>query len=799
MKLGRLTLRRSSLRLRSRLRTARAIFDRREGLECVIDAGVLEGRGEAMPLEEFGTESLAQSEQALEAASGFFEGRPLPEDLASIDGLVTGCDALVEAPAARHAVETALLDLLSRVQGVPLERLLGGTVREVRLNALLTAVDPGELAAQAQDAVAEGFSTLKLKVGGRPLVEDVRRLEAVRASVGPEIALRIDANGGWSREEAIAALNAFKSLEIQLCEQPTADLAQLRGAVPCLIAADELVTSEDAARDLIASNAADVLVLRPMVLGGVLPALRIAREAAARGVRCYVASSLEGRVGRRAALALAAAMPDGGLAHGLATGALLDDEILIAGERRWTRSELEREVTRFATGLHARGVGPGARIAVVSGNRPEVVFGFHAAGRLGAVWVPLNARLTADELHAQLAKLDPALVLVDPDSVPRIEGAVSLTAIASDGPAPARRRAQPTDVRAMLFTSGTTGAPKAAELTWGNLAASARASAENLGGGPEQVWLACMPLFHVGGLAMVDRCRAYGATLILHERFDAAAVASALRDHRVTHLSMVATALRWLLEQLPQPPPSLRAVLVGGGPVDAALLERARAAGWPVLQTYGLTEACSQVCTERLHDADGRSAGSPLHGLEVRVLDPAGHDVPVGSEGELIVKGPTVMRGYFADAESTARVLRDGWLWTGDVGALDEQGRLRVLARRTDLIVSGGENVYPAEIEAVLTRHPEISEAAVVGVDDPTWGQIPTALYVANAASVGGPEALESWCRAQLAGFKVPKRFVSVGALPRTATGKVDRGQLRALLAAVMGNTGLEQLSNRVN
>jgi len=212
--------------------------------------------------------------------------------------------------------------------------------------------------------------------------------------------------------------------------------------------------------------------------------------------------------------------------------------------------------------------------------------------------------------------------------------------------------------------------------------------------------------------------------------------------------------------------------------VPAPLLARARAAGFGPLQTYGLTEACSQVATEQPDEADGLSAGRALPGLEVRVVGPSGEPLEVGGEGDIEVRGLTVMAGYLNRPEATREALRDGWLRTKDVGRLDARGLLTVLSRRTDLILRGGENIYPAEVEKVLAEHPVVREVAVVGVPDARWGEVPVA-FVAVRAGAWVPEELGAWCRGALAGFKVPARFLAIESLPRNALGKVERTVLR--------------------
>ena len=310
---------------------------------------------------------------------------------------------------------------------------------------------------------------------------------------------------------------------------------------------------------------------------------------------------------------------------------------------------------------------------------------------------------------------------------------------------------------AVLFTSGTTGTPKAARLARDNLEANARAANEVLEVDGRSRFLCVLPLFHVGGLGILFRCQLAGATVLLHERFDPQAVARDLREG-ATHASLVTSTLARVLEQGAAFPPAI--VAVGGGPVPGPLLERARKAGLRVVQTWGMTETCSMATCERPRDADGATAGPPLSGFDVVV-----------EGGEVLVRGPAVMRGYLGGPPIEGRFFR-----TGDLGELDARGRLIVHARRGDLIVSGGENVYPAEVEAALLEHPAVREAAVLPASDERWGQVGLA-YVVTTASDG---ELRDFLRTRLAKYKVPARFVRLRELPRNAAGKVDRAGLLA-------------------
>jgi len=419
----------------------------------------------------------------------------------------------------------------------------------------------------------------------------------------------------------------------------------------------------------------------------------------------------------------------------------------------WTYRDLDAHVRTWHGALAARG----ARRAVVrSENRPELVALLHATARAGVELALLNARLADAEIPALLDRLGPALLLG------ALPGATPLEAFAAGARPAEPGQLDPARVHTLLFTSGTTGRPKAAKLSVGAHQASARASIETLRMDAASSYLCNLPLFHVGGIATAVRCAVAGARLVLHSGFDAVAAAEALGSG-VTHASLVATTLQRLLEVRDRFPGTVRAVLVGGGPVPPELLARARAAGLPVLHTYGLTEAASQVTAERPGDADGATAGWPLPGTEVRIV-----------EGEIEVRGATMMLGYLGEPPLT------GWYRTGDLGELDARGRLVVHARRSDLIVSGGENVYPAEVEAALRAHPDVVECAVLPWPDEHLGQVGCAAVV-----VRRPVAecdLREHCRARLAGFKVPRRFVLVDALPRNAGGKMDRAALRGLL-----------------
>ena len=305
----------------------------------------------------------------------------------------------------------------------------------------------------------------------------------------------------------------------------------------------------------------------------------------------------------------------------------------------------------------------------------------------------------------------------------------------------------PPDTRTVIFTSGTTGEPKPVYLTAANHSASAIASAWNLGVSPDDRWLCCLPLWHVGGLAIPIRSVIYGTTAVLHDGFDAERVREEIESGNVTLVSLVATMLHRLIDAGLREWPALRGALVGGGPVPKGLTEWATEHGFPLLSTYGMTETCSQVVT----------GGRPLLGVDLAIAD----------DGEILVRGPMVAPGALAE---------DGWLHTGDRGRLDAGGALVVEGRLDDMIVTGGENVAASEVEEALLSHPAVTDAAVVGRPDPEWGEAITAYVVTDAEA--SDDELIAHCRDRLARHKGPKAIHRLDELPRNAAGKLVRREL---------------------
>ena len=399
-----------------------------------------------------------------------------------------------------------------------------------------------------------------------------------------------------------------------------------------------------------------------------------------------------------------------------------------------TYAELAIRARAAAGGLQARGVVAGELVGLALAPGEDFAAALHGCLLLGAAAVPIDLRLGDTERETRMRGV-----------AARVEGPL-------DGPPLARVDQHRADaVAAVMHTSGSTAAPKRVSLTYGNWLWNALGSAVALGLDAAERWLCPMPLAHVGGLSILLRSTIYGTSVVLPGRFDVEAVKRDLSDPelRITLVSLVPTMLSRLLDAGLERPPTLRWALLGGGPIPLALVRRAAAAGVPIASTYGMTEACSQIATH----------GWPLTGVELRVAE----------DGEILVRGPTVAPGAIGP---------DGWLHTEDLGALDERGRLTVIGRRSDTIVTGGENVAPAEVEAVLLEHEAVADAAVFARPDAEWGERLVARVVLRDDSDASPQELRTHCAARLASFKVPQSVEVTEALPRTPAGKLRRAEL---------------------
>jgi long-chain acyl-CoA synthetase len=479
-----------------------------------------------------------------------------------------------------------------------------------------------------------------------------------------------------------------------------------------------------------------------------------------------------------------------------------------------TYAELDVNSNRLAAALASTGVEPGERVAYLDKNSPEQIELLFAAAKLGAVACPVNYRLAPPEIAFVVGDSGARVFAVGEEFVPAarkveadLPGVRWLVIGAADGDWPALGEwrdghepmdpavsAGPADVACQMYSSGTTGRPKGVELTNSGFATGLAIYPAIMGLGPGSVNLVAMPLYHIGGTGWALAGLWQGATNVLVREIVPDRLVDTMVEERITHGFLVPAVLGFM-QAVPgiedRDWSALEAVLYGASPISESVLSGAmRTFGCRFVQAYGLTESTGTVIylPAEDHDPDGpnrhrlRACGIPTPNTEARIVDPAtGEDMPAGEVGEIWVKGPTVMAGYWhLPAETEAVVLPGGWLRTGDAGYQDADGYFYVHDRVKDMIVSGGENVYPAEVENAIMSHPEVADAAVIGIPDDRWGETPMAVVVRRPGSDLTEDALRAYCRDRLAGFKCPTSVVWVDELPRNPSGKVLKKVLRA-------------------
>jgi long-chain acyl-CoA synthetase len=480
--------------------------------------------------------------------------------------------------------------------------------------------------------------------------------------------------------------------------------------------------------------------------------------------------------------------------------------------RELSYAELDRRSNQVAQALAGAGVDRGDRVAIIDRNGPEFFELLFGAAKLGAVLVAVNWRLAAEEMAFIVTDSTAKVLVVGAEAVDQLGAigelpTVGVTVALRPAPgitaygdwvsaAPATDPCRPTraaDVVVQMYTSGTTGLPKGALVTNANVAAQLGLLADTMGVTERSKVLSVMPLYHIAGSAGALLGMFCGATVYLHREVDPLAILDAFERDRATFAILVPAVMQTVLA-VPgidqRDLTSVEAIGYGASPISEAVMLRASEVFGNLYQLYGLTETTGAVTAlgpeHHRVDADNdgrlRSAGRPLPGQEVRVVGPGGDDRPVGEVGEVVVRGSLVMQGYWNRPEATAQAIdSDGWFHTGDAGYLDADGYLYIHDRLKDMIISGGENVYPAEVENVLMAHEAVADAAVIGVPDERWGETVKAVLVGagGAAHVADDEII-GYCRTRLAGFKCPTSIDWVDALPRNPSGKILKRQLRA-------------------
>jgi fatty-acyl-CoA synthase len=465
---------------------------------------------------------------------------------------------------------------------------------------------------------------------------------------------------------------------------------------------------------------------------------------------------------------------------------------VVHGGVRITYAQLHDRTTRLAHHLRRLGVRPGDRVAFLGPNHPSFLETFFAAGQLGAVFVPLNTRLAEPELRHCLQDSG-ASVLVYTSAFEHfaLSCAALLPVAVGEGldkdlaacvPVPIDIPVTHADTALIMYTSGTTGRAKGAVLTHGNLIWNSLNTLVDGEFAAGDVTLLSAPLFHTAALNMTCLPTVLkGGTLVIEESFSPARTLDLVERLRVTVMFGVPA----MFQQITEEPrfadadlSSLRMLLCGGAPVPEALVRTYQRRGLGFVQGYGMTEASPGVClldAEHALDKPG-SAGLPHFFSDIRIVDPAGDDAP---RGELLVQGPNVMSGYWSLPEETAAVLQDGWFRSGDIAHTDEDGYVTIVDRAKDVIISGGENIYPAEIENLLYEHPAVGDCAVIGVRDERWGEVPHAVVVLAPGARASAESILASLEGRLARYKIPRSLVFTDALPRSGAGKLLKPRIR--------------------
>ncbi|HEU5128148.1 MAG TPA: long-chain fatty acid--CoA ligase [Glycomyces sp.] len=466
---------------------------------------------------------------------------------------------------------------------------------------------------------------------------------------------------------------------------------------------------------------------------------------------------------------------------------------------RFSYAALDERVNRLAHALRGLGVRRGDRVAYLGPNHHAFLEALFASGMLGAVFVPLNARLAAPELEYCLEDSGSTVLVHGPTpftAPPAVRHSIAVGSGAPrsldygallDGAAatPIDEPVALEDAAVIMYTSGTTGRPKGALLTHGNLTWNAVNVLVDIDLASDETTLCIAPLFHAAGLNMACLPTLLkGGTVVLEAAFDPELALRRIESHRVTYVfgvpvmfAAIARSGAWAAADLS----SLRRAVCGGAPVPRPLIDAYLARGVAFSQGYGMTEASPGVLLLAGEDCARKAgtAGVPHFFTDVRLDGAEGRDAEAGRLGEVAVSGPNVMREYWRRPGETALAVEDGWLRTGDIAAVDDEGYLSIVDRVKDVFISGGENVYPAEVERALGEHPGVAECAVIGVPDRTWGEVGRAVVVPVSAAHADGAALLRFLRGRLAGYKVPKSVVFVGELPRSPGGKVLRRALR--------------------
>ncbi|MFO7446948.1 MAG: o-succinylbenzoate--CoA ligase [Ignavibacteriaceae bacterium] len=452
-----------------------------------------------------------------------------------------------------------------------------------------------------------------------------------------------------------------------------------------------------------------------------------------------------------------------------------------------TYFQLDTGINSRVYALQQEGIRRGNHVPLISENNPDFIINTFALWRLGAIPVPVNTRLIDKEIEELLSFTGCTHAIVDKALNREIQ--IKSCKIISEFSLPGNEVLSSAiipsenETAVIIYTSGSTGKPKGVEISFGNLISSALTGNTFLNHRTDDKWLTSLPFYHIGGFSIFVRALLFGASVIIPDSLSAENICKSITLHKPTLASLVSTQLLNLIESGCNPNEELRNILLGGGFVETELLKKALTSGWNVSKVYGSSETASMVtalsCKEKVKL---NSAGKALSGNEIVIVDDNGKILPPGMSGEILVKGPTAAKGYLNNPEETSAKFVDGYYHSGDIGYLDDEGYLFIEARRTDLIISGGENINPLEVEKEILKHPGIIEAAVFGIDDKKWGQSVAAAIVTKNKKQITIEELKVSLKDKLSGYKIPRKLFIIDELPRNDLGKVQREKLKELL-----------------
>lgn len=481
-----------------------------------------------------------------------------------------------------------------------------------------------------------------------------------------------------------------------------------------------------------------------------------------------------------------------------------DRVMLFYGSEQITYGEMHWRVGRVAGNLKSFGVEPGDKVALLMENCLEYIYCFLGFGRIGAVMVPINPTLKTEEVAYIINDSEAETLIVKSDLIDNlmdirsalpavkryivvgapVEGALHFDSLLADVDVPAVITEEQDDA-ALIYTSGTTGKPKGVVLTHGNYIWDARAISKSNSFSPEDRFLCVLPLFHVNAqvVSVLTPMIGLAAIVLVGGTFNPFSLLPLIEQYRITIMSAVPT-IYGLLTRLPKAAgvdvSSIRFFVSGAAPMPRAIYEAVQAVfKKPLIMGYGLSEAtCASAVADHEDPIHWNSSGPALRYTNIRIVDKNGRDLPVGEVGEILISGPTVMKGYYRNPEATAEVLTDGWLKSGDLGHFDEQGYLYIVDRVKDMIIRGGMNIYSAQVEQVIATMTEVQEVAVIGVNEPTWGQEVLAVVEVKSGHTLEAKTVINFCREHLAAYKCPKYVRFVETLPKTAIGKVRKNEL---------------------